>query len=60
VEIERKKDIGRGWVVYWYPLEIIMMNRTSALRIDLNENGTYQARRIFFKRCKLENANTEI
>jgi hypothetical protein len=59
VEVTRSEGSGKGWVVFWYPLEIIMMNRTSALRVDLEQDGTYIAKRIFFKQCNLENSNIE-
>jgi membrane-bound metal-dependent hydrolase YbcI (DUF457 family) len=51
VEVIPLEKSERGWVIFWYPLELIMLNRTSALRVDLTENGSYSARRQFFKKC---------
>jgi membrane-bound metal-dependent hydrolase YbcI (DUF457 family) len=50
-EVTQGNQSDRNWVVFWYPLELIMLNRTSALRVDLAVNGAYSARRTFFKKC---------
>ncbi|UCH89470.1 MAG: metal-dependent hydrolase [Thermoplasmata archaeon] len=54
-EVIPTSSSDRKWVVFWYPLELIMLNRTSALRVDLSENGTYSARRTFFLKCNENN-----
>lgn len=51
VEVDSKDHSEGKWIAYWYPLELIMLNRTSALRVDLTRDGKYTTRRIFFKKC---------
>lgn len=50
-EVNEGNKSDRNWIIFWYPLELIMLNRTSALRVDLTEAGKYSARRTFFKKC---------
>jgi len=47
-DIRKSKGAQNRWVVYWYPLELVMLDRTSALEITVSKNGSYSARRTFF------------
>jgi hypothetical protein len=51
-DISHPNKRGDDWLIFWYPLELKMLNRTSALRVDLAADGTYTARRIFLKRIQ--------
>jgi inner membrane protein len=47
-----KNGEGHDWTIFWFPLELMSLNRAFAIRIDLNADGNYQAKRAFFWKFK--------
>lgn len=43
---------GHDWTVFWFPLELMGLNRAFAMRIDLNADGNYNAKHAFFLKFK--------
>ena len=43
-----KNPTGHNWTVFWFPLELMSLNRAMAVRIDLDNDGKYQAKHAFF------------
>jgi len=41
-----KKD--QQWTVFWFPIELMGLNRAMAIRIDLETNGNYRAKHAYF------------
>ncbi len=39
---------GRRWTVFWFPLELMSLNRAMAIRIDIDTDGEYKAKNAFF------------
>jgi len=54
VEILGPTNSENDWEVYWYPLEIVMLDRTSALKIMVSNDGRYSAKRVFFKKISVK------
>jgi membrane-bound metal-dependent hydrolase YbcI (DUF457 family) len=50
--LENKKGCGHEWTVFWFPLELMGLNRAFAMRIDLNADGNYNAKHAFFWKFK--------
>jgi inner membrane protein len=46
-EVLRKRK-GHGWTVFWFPIELMSLNRAMAIRIDLDTDGGYRTKHAFF------------
>ena len=43
-----EKKIDNSWTVFWFPLELMSLNRVIAIRVDLDRNGGYKSKHAFF------------
>ncbi len=43
-----KNRSGHGWTVFWFPLELMSLNRAFAIRVDLETDGGYQTKHAYF------------
>jgi len=43
-----KKRVEHGWTVFWFPLELMSLNRAIAIRVDLETDGKYKTKHAFF------------
>lgn len=43
-----KNSTGHTWTVFWFPLELMSLNRAMAVRVDLDTDGKYKAKHAFF------------
>jgi inner membrane protein len=39
---------GRKWTVYWFPLELMGLNRAFAIKIELDADGKYSTKHAYF------------
>lgn len=45
-----KHSSGRDWTVFWFPLELMGLNRAMAIRVDINTDGEYKTKHAFFRK----------
>ena len=45
-----KNRTGYKWTVFWFPVELMGMNRAMAIRVDLDPDGKYKTKFAFFKK----------
>ncbi|WP_455391731.1 metal-dependent hydrolase [[Eubacterium] cellulosolvens] len=43
-----KNPSGHNWTVFWFPLELMSLDRAMAVRVDLDMDGKYRAKHAFF------------
>ena len=43
-----RNPTGHDWTVYWFPLELMSLNRAFAIRVDIDTDGKYQVKHAFF------------
>ena len=43
-----KQPSGDGWIVFWFPIELMGLDRAMAMRVDIDYDGKYQAKHAFF------------
>jgi membrane-bound metal-dependent hydrolase YbcI (DUF457 family) len=48
-EVEQNSS-SHHWTVFWFPLELMGLNRAMAIRVDINADGKYITKHAFFKR----------
>jgi hypothetical protein len=39
-----------NWTVFWFPLELMGLDRAMAIRVDINSNGEYKTKHAYFKK----------
>jgi inner membrane protein len=54
-EVEKAQSgSGVAWTVFWFPIELLSLNRAIAIRVDLNMDGNYRTKHaIFWKFSKI-------
>ncbi len=48
--VKNRKGASHYWTVFWFPLELIGLNRAMAIRVDLDIDGKYHTKHAFFKK----------
>lgn len=43
-----KDPAKKDWTVFWFPLELMSLDRAFAIRVDLNANGNYKTKHAYF------------
>jgi len=45
-----ENSTGHHWTVFWFPLELMGLNRAMAIQVDIHQNGEYKTKHAFFKK----------
>jgi inner membrane protein len=45
-----ENNTGHHWTVFWFPLELMGLNRAMAIRVDIDQNGDYKTKHSFFRK----------
>jgi inner membrane protein len=48
-EVEQNKT-GEQWTVFWFPLELMGLNRAMAIQVDIKADGAYKTKNAFFRK----------
>ena len=45
-----QKNTDKEWTVFWFPLELMGLNRAMAIKVDINSEGEYKTKHAYFKK----------
>ncbi len=45
-----ENSAGNHWTVFWFPLELMGLDRAMAIRVDIHQNGEYKTKHAFFRK----------
>jgi len=48
--VERKSEKGTHWTIFWYPIELLGLDRSIAIQINLTSDGKYSSKYSLFKK----------
>jgi hypothetical protein len=48
-EVEQNQT-GDHWTVFWFPLELMGLNRAMAIQVDIDADGVYKTKNAFFRK----------
>jgi hypothetical protein len=46
----KQDQSGDQWTVFWFPLELMGLNRAMAIQVDINSDGVYKTKNAFFRK----------